>query len=229
MSKLRYLPLLGLMLWACGPGADTTKPTVSLTPSSSTITAAGNLTLSATASDNVGVTKVEFLDGSTVLGEDTTAPYSTVVPITAANNGTKSYTARAHDAAKNIGTSPAVAVTVNIDNTPPTVSLSSDKTSLETAGDITLTATASDNLGVAKVEFFDGSTKLGEDSTAPYTQVVSLSVGTNTQKSYTARATDAAGNSANSAAVLVTVGICPNPGLLDDPTCKLDINFKLAP
>jgi ABC-type uncharacterized transport system auxiliary subunit len=48
------------------PTGDTTKPTVSLASSSTNITTAGSITLTATASDNVGVTKVEFFDGATV-------------------------------------------------------------------------------------------------------------------------------------------------------------------
>ena len=55
------------------PSADTTKPTVSLGTSSTNVTTAGSITLTATASDNVGVTKVEFLDGSSKLGEDSSA------------------------------------------------------------------------------------------------------------------------------------------------------------
>jgi chitinase len=106
-----------LVLAACGGGGttgDTTKPTVSLASSSTNVTVAGSITLTATANDNVGVSKVEFFDGSTKLSEDATAPYTASVALTAANNGSKSYTAKAFDATGNNETSPAVAVTVNI-------------------------------------------------------------------------------------------------------------------
>jgi len=94
--------------------ADVTAPTVSLSASASTITAASTLALSASASDSVGVTKVEFYDGSTLLGSVTSTPYTLSVSITAASNGTHSFTARAYDAAGNVGISSAVSVTVSI-------------------------------------------------------------------------------------------------------------------
>ncbi len=127
---MRIIQVAGLSLMvflaACGGGggADTTKPTVSLTASSTNVTAAGNITLTATASDNVGVARVEFYDGATKIGEDTTAPYTQDVALTAADNGTKTYTAKAFDAAGNNETSAPVSVTVNIavpDTTPPTI------------------------------------------------------------------------------------------------------------
>jgi endoglucanase len=198
-----------------GGGGDTTPPTVSLASSATTVTTASTITLTATASDNVGVTRVEFYDGTTLLGTDTTAPYTQAVALTAANNGVHSYTARAFDAAGNVGTSAAVSVNVNIggggDTTPPTVTLASSATTVTTASTITLTATASDNVGVTRVEFLDGATLLGTDTSAPYTQAVTLTSANNGTHSYTARAFDAAGNSRVSTAVTVTVNIQGTP------------------
>jgi aryl-phospho-beta-D-glucosidase BglC (GH1 family) len=191
-------------------GGDTTPPVVSLASSATTVTAAGNITLTATATDDAGVTRVEFYDGAALLGSDTTSPYTQVVSLTAAQNGARSYTARAFDAANNVGVSAAVVVTVDIqggDTTPPTVSLASSATTVTAAGNITLTATAADDVGVARVEFLDGATLLGSDSAAPYTQLVALTAANNGARSYTARAFDAAGNSRTSTAVIVTVNI----------------------
>jgi endoglucanase len=97
-----------------GGGGDTTPPTVALSASSTNVTTAGTITLNATATDNVGVSRVEFSDGTTLFNTDTSAPYSTSVALTSANNGSHSYTARAVDAAGNARTSTAVSVTVNI-------------------------------------------------------------------------------------------------------------------
>jgi len=46
-----------------GGGGDTTAPTVAITASTTNVTSAGTITLSATAADNVGVARVEFRDG----------------------------------------------------------------------------------------------------------------------------------------------------------------------
>ena len=192
-------------------GGDTTAPTVSLSSSAITVTTASSITLTATATDNVGVTKVEFYDGATLLGSKTATPYTQSIGLTAGSNGTRSYTAKAFDAAGNTKTSSAVSVTVNIpntgDTTAPTVSLSSSATSVTTASSITLTATASDNVGVSKVDFYDGTTLLGTDTTAPYTQAVSLTAANNGTHSYTAKASDDAGNVGSSNAISVVVNI----------------------
>jgi len=65
---------------------------------------------------------------------------------------------------------------------------------------ISIRATASDDGSVAKVEFFAGTTKLREDTTAPY----SFSWGPGPY-SLTARATDNTGQTTTSTAVSVTV------------------------
>jgi endoglucanase len=97
-----------------GDGGDATPPTVTLSSSSTSVTTAGTITLTASATDNVGVTRVELRDGNNLLSIDTSAPYTASVGLTSAHNGTRAYTARAFDAAGNSATSPVVTVTVNI-------------------------------------------------------------------------------------------------------------------
>ncbi len=114
--------LLGAALVACGTGNTppppppvSNPPTVSLSSSRSALTFSGAITLTATATDAVGVTKVEFYDGSTKLGEKTAAPYTYKVELKNADNGTKNYTAKAFNTAGNTATSsPATTVTVNM-------------------------------------------------------------------------------------------------------------------
>ena len=98
-----------------GGGGDTVSPTVSLTaPSAGTVS--GSLTVSANASDNVGVVGVQFkLDGVNIGSEDTTSPYSISWDSTGASNGSHNLTAVARDIAGNSTTS--VAVIVNVSNT----------------------------------------------------------------------------------------------------------------
>lgn len=96
------------------PGTgDATAPQVSLTTSSSNATVGQTVTLNATASDNTGVTKVEFYQGSTKLGEDTTSPYSYTWNTAGLSAGTYTLTAKAYDAAGNVATSLATTVTLN--------------------------------------------------------------------------------------------------------------------
>ena len=79
----------------------------------------GNVTVSATATDNVGVAGVQFLlDGASLGAEDTTAPYSMTWDTTSASNGVHTLQARARDAAGNSATSSS-SVTVTVSNTAP--------------------------------------------------------------------------------------------------------------
>ena len=69
--------------------------------------------MTASATDNVGVTKVEFwLDGA-LASTDTTSPYEWSWDTTTASNASHSLQSRAYDAASNAGTSSTVAVTVS--------------------------------------------------------------------------------------------------------------------
>jgi hypothetical protein len=185
---------------------DFTVPTVAFTAPSAGATLSGTVELAATASDNVGVTRVEFYDGASLLGTDTTAPYSLAWNTAGVAVGGHTLTARAYDAVGNVGTSASVSVTVSNDTTAPTVSLTfpAPNATLTIRETYTLTATASDNVGVTRVEFFlDGGMLLGSDSTAPY----SLSWYNNTTvgvHTLSAKAYDAAGNVTTSTAVTVS-------------------------
>jgi hypothetical protein len=85
-------------------------PNVSISISASSLVAPGSFTINATASDSDGITKVEFYQGATYIGEDVTAPYS--LPVTSVAAGTYSITARAYDSREGQRTSNAVTVTI---------------------------------------------------------------------------------------------------------------------
>jgi hypothetical protein len=96
-----------------GGGGDTTLPTVSITAPANGATVSGNVSVTASASDNVGVTKVEFYVDGALKNTDTTSPYAWTWDSTTVANGSHSLTAKAYDAALNVKTSTAVSVTVS--------------------------------------------------------------------------------------------------------------------
>lgn len=96
-----------------GGGGDVTPPVTSLTAPSAGAQLSGTVKLSATASDNVGVSKVEFYAGSTLVGTDTTAPYELTWDTQGVANGGYALTSRAYDAGGNVGRSAAVQISVN--------------------------------------------------------------------------------------------------------------------
>ncbi len=94
--------------------SDTTPPSVSITSPAAGATLSGAVTLAASATDNVGVTSVQFqLDGVTLGSALTSSPYSMSWDTTTASNAVHILTAQARDAAGNVGTSIGVSVTIS--------------------------------------------------------------------------------------------------------------------
>ena len=185
-----------------------TPPAVTLTQptNGATFTAPATINLTATATDTDGtITKVEFFNGPTKLGEDTTAPYGYTWGGVSA--GTYTLTARATDNLGATTTSAPSAITVTTaNNTPPSVTITSPANGAIFAWKptITITATASDPGGnVTKVEFRDGATLVGQDTSAPYSVTwKNVPAGNHV---ITARATDNAGSATTSSSVGITV------------------------
>ncbi|HET9362100.1 MAG TPA: Ig-like domain-containing protein, partial [Vicinamibacterales bacterium] len=209
-SDASLRPYLRVKFRTGGPPADTTPPTVSMTAPASGASVAGSVNVSAAATDNVGVTSVQFqLDGANVGAADTTAPYSTSWNTTTTTNGSHTLTAVARDAAGNSTTSVPVTVTVSnpvSDTTPPTVSMTAPAGGSTVSGSVNVTATASDNVGVSSVQFqLDGANLGAADTTAPYATSWNTTAASNGSHTLRAVARDAAGNSTTSASVTVTV------------------------
>jgi regulation of enolase protein 1 (concanavalin A-like superfamily) len=184
-------------------------PTVSLTSPAAgakfTAPATVNLTANATDPENK-LARVEFLSGTTVVGTDTTAPYSfswTNVPA-----GTYSLTAKAHDSEGASATSATVSVTVTASsgNKPPVVTFTSpaNGATFSAPASIPLAATATDAEGpIARVEFYSGTTLLWTEAFLPYADSwTNVPAGTYT---LTAVAYDGQGAKTTSAPVTVTV------------------------
>jgi hypothetical protein len=89
-----------------GGGGDTIAPTVSITSpaNGADVARRTTVTITATASDNVGVTRVEFLVDSALQCTDTTAPYSCNWKVPNTRNQTYQLQARAFDLAGNSAT-----------------------------------------------------------------------------------------------------------------------------
>ncbi|MDR6840969.1 extracellular catalytic domain type 1 short-chain-length polyhydroxyalkanoate depolymerase [Pseudoxanthomonas sacheonensis] len=91
---------------------DGNAPTVSLTAPANGANLSGTVTVSAAASDDIGVDRVEFLLDGTLLDSDPSAPYSISWNSDTASTGNHALQARAFDLADNVGTSASVTVNV---------------------------------------------------------------------------------------------------------------------
>jgi chitodextrinase len=202
-----------LRLYVSTTPTDTTAPTVSFSSPVSNAILSGVATLSATATDNVGVSRVEFYNNSTLLATDNTSPYSISWTTTSVTNGVYNISAKAYDAANNIGNT-TISVSVNnasttpTDTTAPTVPTGLTATGT-TQTQTTLSWTAStDAVGVSGYRVFRNGTQIGTSTTTTYT---ATGLTASTTYSFTVSAYDAAGNvSAASTAVSVTTSSATN-------------------
>lgn len=93
-----------------------------------------------------------------------------------------------------------------VDTTPPAVTMTAPQPDASLRGSIVLVAEASDNVGVAGVQFFvDGAPVGQEDVFAPYSVSWDTTTVANGTHTLTARARDASGNTTTSAPVVVVV------------------------
>jgi len=111
---------------------DNQPPTVSISSPSNSATVTGTTTISANASDNIGVAKVEFYVDNSLKSTDTTSPYSYNWDTAPFINGNYSLLAKAYDATGNVGASSPVSVTVA---NPPPCDLTSASWSRTTANE----------------------------------------------------------------------------------------------
>ncbi|MEI7900942.1 MAG: Ig-like domain-containing protein [bacterium] len=127
-----------------------------------------NLTIIAAASGGAGVTNVEFYADGSFLGSDDTDPYIWIW--NSAPLGDHALTARAYDAAAHSGTSASVRICVT-NNLPPKVSITMPAKGMVVSTNFTIAATATDDVAVTNVCFYDGNTLLGSDDASPYSYV----------------------------------------------------------
>jgi len=140
---------------------------ITLPANNATFTAPANLAINASASDSDGmISKVDFYQGSSLIGTATTSPYS--ISWTNVAAGTYTLTAKATDNGGAVTTSTAVTVT---SNAPPSVAITSPTSgaSFSVPANLTINASASDADGtVTQVEFYQGATLLGTDTSSPF-------------------------------------------------------------
>jgi probable HAF family extracellular repeat protein len=94
------------------PPTDIVPPTVALTAPQNGSTVSGAITLAASASDNVGVARVDFVVDGVLVASDATAPYSTAWDSSVVGNGAHIVAAQASDTAGNSSVSTAASIMV---------------------------------------------------------------------------------------------------------------------
>ena len=175
--------------------ADLTAPNVTMTaPVTGGYVRGTSVALAATATDDTGVTGVQFLlDGTINVGaRDTSSPYARTWSTSGVADGPHTLAARASDAANNTSTS---TISVIVDNQAPsgTVVVNSGATATNSRSS-TLTLSASDALGaVSQMRFSNTGSSFSGTQAYSTTATWSLSAGTGTKTVYV-QFRDLAGN-----------------------------------
>ena len=212
--------------------SDTTAPSVSISSPTNGAKVSGLAAATVSASDNVGVSKVELYANNALVATEITAPYAFNIDTTQYTDGTAlSLLAKAYDGSGNVGSSNAVGVTVANDTQPPTVSITSPANGSTVSGTVTISVAAKDNTQVAQISLSINGKQVAVTygSSLSYTWSVSTTsssstkgggkggggygkggkkaatlTATTTTATISATATDTAGN-ASSTAISVTV------------------------
>ena len=206
---------------------ESAPPTVSITSPSNSTSVSGTVNVSATASDNVGVTQVEFYVDGTLQTTETTTPYLFSWNTGSVSPGGHTLTAKAYDAAGNVGQSTSVNVTVVNDVTAPTVTLTAPANNATISGTTAITASASDNVGVTKVEFYDNGSLLYATNVSPYTYSWNTTSVADGSHLLYAKAYDATGNVGQSQNASLTVAnntAASTPLSISDAVAALQIS-----
>jgi Bacterial Ig domain/Beta-propeller repeat/Carboxypeptidase regulatory-like domain/IPT/TIG domain/Bacterial TSP3 repeat len=170
-----------------------------------------SITLSANATDDGSISRVDFYAGTSLVGTTTTPASGSTYSFTWTGVPAGSYSlyAVATDNSGLATTSNASGVTVGLQNSPPSVTLTSplNGTTFGAGANIALNAQAADTDGsVSKVEFYAGANLVGT-ATTPVNGVYSVTwAGVNTGAyTLTAKATDNSNATTTSAAVNINV------------------------
>lgn len=179
-----------------------TGPSVSINTPAPNTTVYGSVNTTASASDPTGISSVTLLVDGGLLCTVIASPYSCSWNSGNYANGSHSVSATARNIA---GISNTTTETVNVSNntdvTPPTVSIASPAQGAAVSSNVTVTTSASDNVGVVSVALYVDGVLNATDTSAPFSFKWShVSSGSHTLR---AVARDAAGNSGTSALVTV--------------------------
>lgn len=147
------------------PVIDTIAPAVAINNPTDGTTVNGIVAIGASATDAVGVARVDFYVNGQLIGSDSSSPYSFNWDSKMVADGAVLILAKAFDATGNVGVSNTINVTVNnavvTDTTAPIVIIKSPVNGANVkSGTVSISASATDNINVVSMKLYiDGSQK----------------------------------------------------------------------
>jgi hypothetical protein len=211
------VPSIAAFVHLPAPSVDTEPPTPPTGLSGQGQIGSATLTWGA-STDNTGVALYNVHRATTSGFQPTTANRAGQSTSTSFSDiglaaGTYYYVVTAQDVVGNVsGMSNEVSVTVLADTAAPTVTITTPGDQTTVWGSIPVTASASDDVGVAGVQFqLDGQALGAERTTPPYSVTWDTSTTSNGAHSITAVARDAAGNRAQATVTVIVSNTSQTP------------------
>ncbi|PWU05242.1 MAG: alkaline serine protease [Terriglobia bacterium] len=186
--------------------ADTTPPAVTISSPAPNATVSGIVTVSGVATDNAGVTKVELWIDGAVSSTGTSPAFSFSWNSAGVPNGSHTLTVKAYDAAGNMGQASENVTVSNIvppDTQPPSVAITNPADAAQVNGNVKITVSATDNVGVTQVSIYIDGILQYTSGSAPCTYNWNTKKAAGGQHLITAKAWDAAGNFGTATSVTV--------------------------
>lgn len=180
-------------------------PTVTLIAPVDASNVIGVVAIEASASDDVGVTQVELQVDGITLDTDVAAPYAVDWDTAAAAAGNHTVSAIATDTR---GQTTTAQITVNVNDQPPTVSITAPADGATVIGDVSITVAASDDLGVTGVAVSVDGALIGSESVPPFAFIWDATTAGNGPHTVSAVATDTRGQT-TLATIMLTVADQP--------------------
>jgi hypothetical protein len=216
--NLEPFPLIHVFEVQTAALPDATAPSAFITFPADTATVSGNVSVKVAATDNVGISRVDYYlnngTGTTLIGSSSSYPYSHSLDTTALVDGSYTIYAEAFDQAGNVGHAPSIVVSVKNASSKPAPDTTVPKvTSFSMPGTATalkanITAlTGSDNVAVTGYLITESASPVPSVSAAGWTTTAPTSFtfsGAGVKTAY-AWAKDAAGNLSNGLGVTVTI------------------------
>jgi subtilisin family serine protease len=150
---------------------DVTPPTVAITSPSNGSNVTGNVGINASASDSGGIAFVEFFVDGVWEGADTSSPYTHTWDSRTVSNGWHTVMVVAEDLA---GNRASAQISVNVSNnvpdtTPPSVNITAPTQGQSVNGNVNVTVSVWDNVGVVRCELWVNGVLANTNSVAPFT------------------------------------------------------------
>lgn len=220
LDGVMYVGTNDSKLYRLNPGAsptpsvtDSSPPTISITSPENEQTVARStvVNISATATDDIKVERVDFLVDNSIICSDNTPSYSCDWRVSGKKDGVYTIEAKAFDGGNNmakdsikvyvgsggnVSSTPTPVPDPNAETNPPNVTILEPQSGslVQRRSTVTLTAEASDDSGISKLEFFVDGTIVCSKSSSPYSCNWNVPAKPGIAYTITAEATDIYGN-----------------------------------